>query len=186
MNRKFSLGLGITTVCALALSNSEADARDMSGWKFSGGSGSTISAGSGYNMYNTDQRLYLDDKDRAGANLGWSSSPQKNVELKKKTGSGPITCGELFAIKVDKEFVMYDKQTVGINLSTRTTYSDEWAQWKFSSCTAGQPVPLNQSVTLVNTRAVDSLVGCKRAAGVNLCWAGDVLSAGGKNIRKGP
>ncbi len=184
MNRKFSLGLGIATVCALALSNSEAGARDMTGWIFSGGPGGGISEGSGYSMYNTDQKSFLDDKDRWGANLGWASSPQKNVQLKKKTGGGPIKCGELFAIKVDKEWMMYDKQDFGINLSTRTAYKDDWAQWKFS-CAAGQPVPLNQPVTLVNTVANDSLVGCKRVKGVNLCWASDVESRAGINIRKG-
>ncbi len=187
MNRKLSLGLGIATVCALALSNSEAGAKDMNGWIFSGGSGDAVSEGAGHNMYNTDQKAFVDGKNRWGVNLGWASSPQKNVALKKKSGGGPILCGELFAIKVDKEWLMYYRQNVGINLSTRTAHKDEWAQWKFAGCTAGQAIPKNQPVTLVNTVANDSLVGCKRAAGVNLCWAGDVESRAGINVRlKGP
>ncbi len=78
---------------------------------------------------------------------------------------------------------MKDSQNCGIGLSTRTKVNDAYYQWKFT-CATGQNVPTNQAVALVNTVANDSVVGAKRACGVNLCWGDDAKSIAGKNYCK--
>lgn len=79
----------------------------------------------------------------------------------------------------------YQDQTAGINLSTRTRLADPaWYQWKFTGCQEGAVIELNQPVTLTNTVGNDSVVGCRRAWGINLCWANTVKTAFGKNFHK--
>lgn len=167
-----------------ALVAGEASARDVAGWKVEG-AGSSIQEGTKYKLFNTDQNTRLVFDDRWGANWGWNAGTQPNAVFKRKSGSGPIKCGDVFALMVDNRAVIYAKQDWGINLSDRTKLDkDEYYQWKFTSCTAGQPVSLNATVTLSNTVENDSLVGCKRAKGVNMCWANDMATVRGKNYRR--
>jgi len=180
----------LVVVTALGLAGSltssrDAEAREMGGWRIEG-SGSQLMENQRYSIYNLDQTSYWGFKDRAGANLGWDSSPNNGMMVKRKNGgSGPVKCGEVFGIFIEKEWVIYEEQRLSINLSTRTKLAqDAWYQWKFTNCKDGEPVALNQTVTLTNTRENDSLVGCKRALGVNLCWADDVITVRGKNYRK--
>jgi hypothetical protein len=162
-----------------------AHAGEVEGWKISGGSGSGIADGTGYNLYNIDQKNFLDGKDRWGANLGWTKNAPKNVEIRRKpgTGSGPLKCGELFAFKVDNEWVIYGKQNFGINLTSRKQLDDNAYQWKITKCSAGQPVAKDAAISLTNTKENDALVGCKRPAGVNLAWSNDVEMRGGYCVR---
>jgi hypothetical protein len=53
----------------------------------------------------------------------------------------------------------------------------------FTGCAAGSVIPLKQQVTLKNMSGNDSVVGCRRPWGVNLCWADDVVVIYGKNYR---
>lgn len=170
------VGLGVAIVAG------EASARELSGWKIEG-SGASAQVDTKYKLYNLDQGTRVVFDDRVGANWGWNAGTAPNVELKRKGGSGPLKCGETFALMINGRAMIYAKQDWGINLSDRTKLDkDEYYQWKFS-CAAGQPVPLNGAVTLVNNVEKDSLVGCKRTAGVNLCWADDITSIRGKNYR---
>ena len=170
-------------IMATVLSAEAASAREMAGWQVRG-TGTAIVEGQTYSLYNTDQKLYLQEQDRTGANLGWESSPNKAMKVKRQTGAGPIRCGETFALFVEKEWVIYGSQTLGINLTTRTQLAPDRYQWQFSNCVPGAVIGLNQSVTLKNTVEKDSIVGCKRIWGVNLCWADNVFTWDGKNYHK--
>jgi hypothetical protein len=183
MRSKGLVGLGVCAVLAFVGMAADAGAKQMAGWKVSGGAGGTeLHSGAGYNLYNTDQKGYLKLQDRWGANLGWQSDAKKNIEIKNK-GGGAIKCGEPVAIKVDSEWMIYGSQDFGINLTTRTKLDDGHYQWTFD-CAAGQTVKLDQPVSISNTHEKDALVGCKRVKGVNLCWADDVESRAGFNFRK--
>lgn len=173
--------MGLATVL---LSTELALAKEMHGWRVEG-SGTGIVEGQNYNLYNLDQKGYLGYQDRRGANLGWDKSPNRGMKLKRKSpGSGAIRCGEPFALFIEKEWIIYDKQTTGINLSSRTQLADDRYQWKFTNCQANEVIQLNQPVTLTNTVENDSVVGCKRVWGVNLCWANTVISFRGSNYHK--
>lgn len=177
--RGVALGLGFLAV----LGASAAEAKDVVGWKVVG-AGSTVTEGASYSLYNLDQKAYSVHDDRTGLNWGWSSQAKGNIVFRRKAGGGgPLKCGETFALYDGKEFLMKDSQNCGIGLSTRTKVNDAYYQWKFA-CAAGQSVPTNQPLTLVNTVANDSVVGAKRACGVNLCWGGDAQAVGGKNYCK--
>ncbi len=156
---------------------------DLAGWKVIGNTGG-IYEGLPYSLYNTDQGLYLQESDRMGANLGWMSGTNGYMKVQRITpGTGPLKCGEIFALFIEKEWVIYAEQTTGINLSTRTQVSStEPYRWKFS-CPAGTTVPLNSKVTLTHLKNGDVIVGCKRVWGVNLCWSRDVTTVAGKNYR---
>jgi hypothetical protein len=160
-----------------------AQAKDAEGWKISGGSGSSITSGTGYDLYNIDQKLFLDYKDRSGANLGWQGTSQRNVEIKRKDGDGALKCGDLFAFKVDGEWIKHGKQWSGINLTSKKAFSDDLYQWKITKCQAGTEVRKDQPISLTNTKANDAVVGCKRPAGVNLAWASDVQTKMGVCVR---
>lgn len=185
MNMRHMKAALVSMVAASALFVAgQAAARDVAGWKVEG-TGSTIAADTKYKLYNLDQKTRMVFDDRWGANWGWNANAQPNAMFKRKSGSGPIKCGETFALMVDNRAVVYAKQDWGINLSDRTKLDkDEYYQWKFSGCSAGQPVSLNANVTLLNTVENDTLVGCKRAKGVNMCWANDMKSVAGKNYRR--
>jgi hypothetical protein len=176
-------------VAALGLagltSTKDAEAKEMNGWRIEG-SGSQLMENQKYSIFNLDQNAYWGYKDRAGANFGWDSAPNNGMMVKRKTaGSGPIKCGEIFAIFIEKEWVIREGQTTGISLSSRTKLAqDAWYQWKFTNCKDGDPVALNKEVTLTNTVEQDAIVGCKRVWGVNLCWADDVVTVRGKNYRR--
>lgn len=173
--------------CALAFATTagSAEAKEAEGWKISGGpdGASTITSGTGYNFYNIDQKLFLDYKDRAGANLGWQGKAQKNVEIRRKDGAGTLKCGDLFAFKVDGEWIKHGHQYTGINLTSSKAFSDDLFQWKITKCTAGSEVKKDQPISLTNTKANDAVVGCKRPLGVNLAWAEDVETKFGVCVR---
>ncbi|SJM92927.1 hypothetical protein [Crenothrix polyspora] len=155
------------------------------GWIITGG-GVGVLEGYRYNLYNTDQNAYLRFQDRAGVNLGWSNAPNGFMAVKRQYPSNrPITCEEPFGLFIEKEWPMYEKQTFGINLSTRTRLADtSWYQWRFTKCgVPGSVVQLNKPVALVNNRTNSEVVGCERLVGVNLCWAEDVITFKGKNYR---
>ncbi len=174
---------GLVAAAALALTAHSAEAKDMTGWIVSGGA---VADGSGFNLYNTDQKGFLDYKDRAGVNLGWTAAAPKNVTFQRQAGAGPMKCNDVFALKVGNSYSTYEKGStfsIGISLKMSSTFNQDAFQWKFA-CAAGQDVPSDQPVTLVNVRVNDSVVGCKRPSGVNLCFANDVESRLGVNIRK--
>ena len=128
--------------------------------------------GQSYSLYSEDQKGSLRYKDRQGVNLGWSSGGNGYMKIaREKDGDKPLKCGESFALFIEKEWVMYEKQTFGINLSTRTR-NNSYYQWTFD-CSTGE-VPTNQPIVLKNKGT--AIVGCRRAVGVNLCWAGDVIT----------
>jgi hypothetical protein len=181
----FSVNVFLALTTVLVCSASLADT-SMKGWIIKG-EGNNLSEGKKYGFFNTDQKEYLRYQDRTGANLGWSKDLNDFMMVQRQTTSTePIKCEETFGLFIEKEWLMYEKQRYGINLSTRTKLNDpSWYQWKFTNCGAsGSPVNLNQPVSLVNTVANSSVVGCKRALGVNLCWAEDVITFRGKNYRK--
>jgi hypothetical protein len=165
---------------ATVLSAESAFARDMPGWQVRG-VGTSIVEGRTYSLYNTDQERYLQEQDRTGANLGWEVAANHAMKIKRQSGVGPLRCGDTFALFVEKEWVIYGAQTTGINLTTRTQLAADRYQWQFGNCVPGAIIGLNQSVTLKNTVAKDSVVGCKRIWGVNLCWTDTTFSWAGKN-----
>ncbi|NOU29456.1 MAG: hypothetical protein HOO96_16250 [Polyangiaceae bacterium] len=181
--KKQLLGFGLALGVAGALGVSDADAkeRELAGWRVEG-TGTGIVDGQKYSLFNLDQKGYAKMQDRAGLNLGWTPSANNAMAIKHK-GSGPLKCGEVFALFVEKEWLMYDKQRFGINLSSRTQLKDEYYQWKFTSCTEGEVIQLNTPVTLTNTKENDCLVGAKRAIGVNVAWCDDTTTVRGKNYR---
>jgi len=161
-----------------------AEAKDVAGWKVVG-SGAKVIEGANYSLYNLDQKGFAVHKDRAGLNWGWVKDAPNNVVFRRKNGGGgPLKCGETFALYDGKEYLMKDSQNCGIGLSSRTKISDAYYQWKFA-CAAGQDVPTNQSVALVNTVANDSVVGAKRMCGVNLCWGNDAYGVGQNYCKAG-
>lgn len=188
MNKHF-VKLGLVAAMGLlgAVVTTEADAKDMVGWRVEG-SGANIVPGQGYSLYNLDRGGYLGWKDRTGANLELEGKANGGVVFKRKGGDGPLKCGEVFALWVEKSHAHYGKQTFGINLTTDKDMKDDWYQWKFTGCTAGQPISLNTPVTLTNMKEDDSVVGCYRKSGlantILLCWADDVATVRGKNYRK--
>jgi hypothetical protein len=158
----------------------------MNGWKIEGGD-SNLLEGKKYSFFNTDQKSYLRYKDRTGANLGWSGNPNNFMMVKRENSSAaPIKCEEPIGLFIEKEWLMYEKQTFGINISTRTKLNNPgWYQWKFTNCGGGESVvKLNRPISLVNTQTGATVVGCERMVGVNLCWAEDVITFRGKNYRK--
>ncbi len=167
---------GVAAAMATMGATTVAEAGEAEGWIISGGQGAAVTEGTGINFYNMDQKGYLDYKDRWGANLGWTKGPTGNIEIKRKpgAGTGPLKCGELFAFKVDNEWIIYGKQNFGINLTSRTKLDDNSYQWKITKCAAGQAVQKGAPVSLTNTKGNDAVVGCKRPAGVNLAWSDDV------------
>jgi hypothetical protein len=182
--KKHLLGLGLALGVASFLAVGDASAKDMAGWKVQG-SGSGIVDGQKYSLQNLGTGSFLGYQDRTGANFGWDGTANSGMKIARKSGgTSPLKCGEVFALFIEKEWMIYGKQTFGINLTSRTQLNnDDYYQWKFS-CPEGQTVQLNQNVVLVNLKTNDSLVQCTRALGVNMCWADDVATVRGKNYRK--
>jgi len=175
----------LVVAIAGGLAAQTASAKELAGWRVVG-SGTGIVEGQMYSLFNLDQNAYLEYKDRAGVNLGWSSRPNDGVKVKRQSpGDGPIKCGEVFALFIQKEWLIHEKQPAGINMSSRTQLAkNDWYQWKFANCNAGDVIPLDRPVTITNTVENDSVVGGKRLWGVNLCWANTVISFRGKNYHK--
>lgn len=184
MRSKGLLGLVAGALIAATTASTPAEAKEAEGWKISGGSGSSITSGTGYDLFNIDQRLFLDYKNRTGANLGWQSASQKNVEIRRKDGAGPLKCGDVFAFKVDNEWIKHGRQRWGgINLTSTKSFSADLFQWKITKCQAGTEVKKDQAISLTNTKTNDAVVGCKRPVGVNLAWANDVETKLGVCVR---
>ena len=178
------LALGLSVGVAALLAVTDVAAREMTGWRVVGSGPAGIVEGQRYSLYNLDQRDYLRYRDRSGANLGWSSAANHAMRVKRQSGTGPIKCGEVFALFIEKEWILYGKQTTGINLTSRTQQTDEAFQWKFGGCQSGQVIGRDQAVTLVNIKGADSVVGCKRVWGVNLCWADTTVTVRGQNYHR--
>jgi hypothetical protein len=180
----FSVGaalvLAMTTFYNAALAGDP-----INGWSIKG-DGSTLLEGKRYSFLNTDQKSYLRYQDRTGANLGWSANPNNFMMVKRENSSAaPIKCEEPIGLFIEKEWLMYEKQTFGINISTRTKLNNPaWYQWKFTNCDGNGVVNLDRPISLVNTKTGATVLGCKRLVGVNLCWAEDVITFRGKNYRK--
>ncbi len=98
MNKHF-VKLGLVAAMGLlgAVVTTEADAKDMVGWRVEG-SGANIVPGQGYSLYNLDRGGYLGWKDRTGANLELEGKANGGVVFKRKGGDGPLKCGEVFAL----------------------------------------------------------------------------------------
>lgn len=179
------LAIGVMGLTATTQDAEAKDDKEIAGWRVEG-SGTGIVDGQRYSIYNLDQKLYWGYKDRMGANMGWDGTPNNGMMIKRKSGgNAPLKCGEVFALFIEKEWVIYEKQSFGINISSRSKLTnDAWYQWKFTNCTDGETIQLNKSVTLTNTVENDCLVGCKRVAGWNGCWCDDTVSVRGKNYRR--
>jgi hypothetical protein len=176
------LVLATTMFCSPSLADNS-----MKGWIIKGNS-SNVLEGSRYSLFNTDQKDHLRYKDRTGANLGWSKDPNDFMKFRRQNPSAaPLKCEEPIGLFIEKEWLIHEKQTFGINISTRTKLNNpDWYQWKFTNCGAsGSTVNLNQAVSLVNVKTGTAVVGCERTFGVNLCWAEDVVTFKGQNYRKG-
>jgi hypothetical protein len=178
------LGLGLMLGTASFLGAGSAGAKEMAGWQVRG-SGAGIVDGQSYNLFNTDQANYLRYGDRWGANYKWEATANNRMKISRKGGgTGPLKCGEVFALFIEKAWVIHERQEYGINLSSREAGPNEsHYQWQFS-CPAGQTVALNESLTLTSTVTKDALVGCERALGVNVCWANDTVTLRDRNYRK--
>jgi hypothetical protein len=185
--RRIYYSLVLISAVTLCLISANVHAKEVKGWIVSG-SGQGIVEGQKYSLYNTDQRLYLQEQDRWGANLGWTDKQNMFMKVQRITpGSGPIKCGELVGVFIEKEWMIHERQDYGINVSTRTKLDPNNAahKWQFTNCKAqGDMVPLNTPIGLFSMNAGDSMIGCKRVAGVNACWADDVMTFKGKNYRK--
>jgi hypothetical protein len=179
--------LATTMFCGPSLADSS-----MKGWMLIAPNGSNVLEGSRFSLYNTDQAAFLRYKNRTGANLGWSKNPNDFMKFRRESpsagssgGAEPLKCEETIALYAEKEWLIYEKQTFGINISTRSKIKqNESFQWKFTNCGAsGSTINLNQPISLVNIRTGTAVVGCERTVGVNLCWAEDVATHSGKNYR---
>ncbi len=177
--------LGLLAALPQAFIFSGVDAADMVGWKVEGRGAAGIVERKKYSFLNIDQDRYLTLKDIYGANLGWDTDSNEQMEIKRiNPGSGPIKCGEAFGLSIRTEWLVYDRQKKGIHLSTRPTFSNDPAyHWVFTNCHEGEVVALNQSVGL-KSLAGSVIVGCRRMGGVNLCWADDVTTVNGKNYHR--
>jgi hypothetical protein len=181
---KANTALRMTCLCAaFSLLPALAQARDLAGW-FVKGSGTEIIDGQSYSLFNTDQKLHLKWKDRPGFNAGWDTAPNNTIKFKRKSGSGPIQCGEPIAISFGGTYMFWGEQPIGtgIKLTSDKKIKDSYYQWIFK-CQDGTPVPLNKPVILHNTVEKDSVVGARRTWGVNLAWADDVYTIFGENWR---
>jgi hypothetical protein len=185
-NKFFSINALIVLASTMFCSPSLADS-SMKGWTIIG-NGRNVLEGSKFSLYNTDRSAFLRYKDRTGANLGWSKNPNDFMKFQREVSSTePLKCEETIALYAEKEWLIYEKQTFGINISTRTKIKQpDSFQWKFTNCGAsGSAISLNQPVSLVNIKTGTAVVGCERTVGVNLCWAEDVATYKDKNYRKG-
>lgn len=172
------------------------EAKEMIGWEVRSAAASGTANGAPlyeartYSFYNRDQKLYLGYQDRAGANLGWDAARNNGFVIKRKQpNSGPLRCGEIFAISIEGAWVTYESQTTGINLTTHKrpvgyVDSDAWYQWTVSYCRSGQVIFADSPISITNTVARDAFVGCKRLWGVNLCWADTTVTVMNLNYHK--
>lgn len=187
---KVMLGLSVLAMGASFAGSAEAKESGSGAWEFRG-SGSGLVEGAKYTMHSSNLGWNLYWKDAVGVNARFSSTVTNNIKLKRKSGSGPIKCGELFAIQfaasenASYTHLHYGHQTLGINLTSDVTYKDEYAQWKFTNCQEGSVIAPNSKVTLTNTKANDTLMGALRPGVADLAWASDVVCVAGKCIWKG-
>lgn len=173
---KFSISaLLLASVCL----SSAVFAGNPEDWIVKGGG--PIIDGKTFSLQSADQGGYLRYKDRKGVNLGWTSGANNFMHIERASGGNqPLKCGEPFALFIEKEYIIYEKQLFGINLSSRTR-NNGYYQWKFE-CGSGE-VPTNQPLTLKNGDS--PIVGCRRVAGVNICWSEDVITLPGiGNVRE--
>lgn len=158
----------------------------MAGW-IATGVGSGIYENVRYNLWNLNQRAFLRYQDRWGANLAWTNlNPNYYMKVKRlRPSTGPIKCGEPFALFIQKEWFIYGKQAYGVNLTSSAKLSSpSMYQWRFTKCGANGIADLrSEFLTLVNNVNNTSLVGCTRTFGVNLCWSNDVVQFKSKNYR---
>ncbi|MBK8455433.1 MAG: hypothetical protein WAQ53_15610 [Thiofilum sp.] len=167
----------VASIALLTVFTSVAQAGNPADWIIEG-NGSLVD-GARFSLRSEDQGSYLRYQDRAGVNLGWSNGANNFMRIERASGgNNPLQCGEPFALFIEKEYIIYEKQNIGINLSSRTR-NKNYYQWKFDC--GGGPVPTNAPLKLTNGNS--AIVGCKRIAGVNICWAGDVITYKGKNYR---
>ena len=175
---KLAIAIALTT----SLMAPVVQAKDLVGWVVSGGS-TGIVEGQPYSLWNLDQRYYVQNEERWGVNLGWNVAANNFMKIKRQIpGSGPIRCGEIFALWIERTYYFYGHQTYGLNLTS--DYQNPKPEWKFTSCVPGEVVQLGQKVGLTNVVGNDSVVGCKRITGVNLCWGADVYLYNGQYYRK--
>src|SRR5689334_14947566 len=98
----------------------DASAKEMAGWIVQG-SGTGIVDGQKYSLKRSDENSWLRYQSRTGANFGWEGSANSAMVIKRKGGgSGPLKCGEVFGLFIEKEWMIHDHQTFGINISSRT------------------------------------------------------------------
>ena len=135
------------------------------------GSGSIVD-GASFSLCSDDQKGCLRYKDRNGVNLGWTSGENGFMRIERSSNQDkPLQCGEKFSLFIQKEYLIYERQLFGINLSSRTR-TNGYSQWSFD-CGTGN-VPTNQPLVLKHNDT--PIVGCRRVAGINLCWAGDAIN----------
>lgn len=157
-------------------------------WKVKG-SGNQIIEGKSYALLNLNQGAYLrHEKGRwHGPDLSWNGTQsQRRLKIVKQSkDSRPLKCGETFALSIGGKWVAHNHQSRGINLSAYNKYSGSRNQWKFVNCgSRNSNVVPNKNLVLYNVKAGESIVGCKRAWGVNLCWKSDAYKFKGKYYRK--
>ncbi|MER5227361.1 hypothetical protein [Streptomyces flaveus] len=114
---------------------------------------------------------------RWGINLKWSM-PAKNEWKFVKCGtagtSSPVRYDQKLALynTSNKEYMVYGKRHVGINLTWSKKLDQKTCQWKVRGGKAGKPIgpsPVKDTL-LFNTVVKDYLVNEWRPAGVNLRW----------------
>jgi hypothetical protein len=101
------------------------------------------------------------------------SSKPRNMKVTAKS-SGPVTCGETFALKLGSEYFRKcrDPQKIGINVCSEGTDTPETKhfEWQFQGC-SGQ-VEAGKPVSLYNVARKDSVVFAKRPSRmVDTCWS---------------
>jgi opacity protein-like surface antigen len=127
-----------------------------------------------YELVNQTNHSRIGYDSRTGVDLGWTSQGG-NFELRRANERDHRAArpGETFALYNTKtrRYVVYGKQTFGINLDFT---SSPVYEWKVSQARG--------AFSLYNTRARDYVVYGKRTWGINLVWAG--LTGEGDGLTK--
>jgi hypothetical protein len=90
------------------------------------------------------------------------------VELISREGRD-LRCGDVFALRVDGEFVVRGDATP-LSLVTTKKATPDVHQWRVGNCKAAIPIVTSAPIALVNVKENDALVGCKRPWGPPFCW----------------
>ncbi|MFD3505332.1 hypothetical protein ACFWWT_26735 [Streptomyces sp. NPDC058676] len=142
--------------------------------KFSGAAGTNVP----FALYSQREKDHLYYAWRKwGISLKWTESAKNEWKFVKCGSSGtssPVRYDQKLALynTSDKEYMVYGKRNVGINLSWSKRLDQKACQWKVRGGKTGKaigPSPVKDAL-LFNTAVKDYLVNEWRPAGVSLRW----------------